>query len=109
QTEEPAFLDRPLDRCALRGKLLVALPVDQFAFIVIGLVADRVPTLVAVEIQVAVRFHGPPDRLAGVVVLLLGGPNETIVRNAKFIEQLTKIARHLVRKLAGSDAKIPRL
>src|SRR5690606_33816631 len=51
----------------------------------------------------------PPDRLAGAVMLVLGGPNETIVRNTKFIEQLAKIAGHFIRKLAGSDAKIPRL
>ena len=62
QAEEPAFLDGPFDRRSLWRQARAALPVGQFLFLVIRLVTDRIPTLVAVEIQVPICLHRFPDR-----------------------------------------------
>jgi hypothetical protein len=61
------------------GESFTPLPLDQFAFVVIGLVAHRVPALVAIEIEIAIGLHALPDFLAGAVVALLGGAQEHII------------------------------
>src|SRR4051795_7972938 len=51
KAEEPALLDRPFDRRALRRQLCASLIVGELVFLVISLVADGVPTFVAVEVK----------------------------------------------------------
>jgi hypothetical protein len=42
------------------------------------------------------------------MVSILTGPEEAIIRDIKLIEQVTKMARHLVGKRARSDAQVAR-
>src|SRR5205085_11652223 len=83
EPEEPALLDRPVDRRALGGELLPAVGGNQLFLVIISLVADRIPTLVAAEIDVATRRHRLPDRLAGPEMRRLGGADEAIVGNVQ--------------------------
>ena len=59
-------------------------PVDQLALVVKGLVADRIPALVAVEVEVAARLHRLPQGDAGAVVARLGRAHERIVGDIQF-------------------------
>ena len=85
QTEEPALLDGPLDGRAVGRELLATLSSDELALIVIRLVADRIPTLVTVEIEVSPLLHRLPDRLAGAVMIGIGSADKAIVRYVKNI------------------------
>ncbi len=100
EAEEPGLLGGPFDRRALRRELVAPLPVGQFLLLVEGLVADRIPAFVAVEIQVAGVRHRLPDRLAGGVMLGLDGADETIVRNIEYVGHFMEIAGHFVSKFA---------
>ena len=104
QPEEPALLDRPFDRRALRRQLRAVFADDQLVFFVIGLVADRVPTLVAVEVEVPPLLHRLPDRLARAIMIGLRGADEAIVRDVKSIAHLLEKTRHFVGKCARLDA-----
>ena len=81
QTEEIGLLLGPFDRRAL-GADADAVGADSGLVLgVIGLVADRIPALIAAEIDVAGRDHRIPDRLARPVVARLGGADEVVVGN----------------------------
>jgi hypothetical protein len=108
QAEEPGFLDRPFDRRALRRELFAPLALRQLALVVIGLVAHRVPALVAVEVEVAVRLHRPPDRLARAVVLVLGGAEEAVVGNSRRSNRARKWF-DISSPVARGDAQLARL
>jgi hypothetical protein len=90
--EEPAFLHRPFDLGALGRKPLAAVGGDQLLLVIIGFVADRIPTLVAAEIEVASVGHGLPDRLAGLVMVGLGGADEAVERDVQILVHLAEIA-----------------
>ena len=60
--EEPRLLHGPFDRRALGREFLPPFPFDQLFFAIIGLIADRVPALIAVKIEVAACFHCFPKR-----------------------------------------------
>src|SRR5438067_9820302 len=79
QAEEPAFLNGPFDRRALRRQLRAVIGGDQLVSLVISLVADRVPTLVSIEIEVPPLLHRLPDRLARTIMVGLRGPDEPVV------------------------------
>src|SRR5688572_1036092 len=83
QAKEPGFLDRPVDRCALRRELLAPLPFNQLVVAVEGLVAYRVPALVTPKVEVSGGFHRLPDGDAGRVVPGLGGAHERIIRDVQ--------------------------
>src|SRR3982750_4535458 len=103
QLEEPALLDRPLDRRSLRRELLAAVDSDQLAFVVISLIADRVPTFVAAEVQVSPLLHRLPDRLTGAIMVGLRSQDEAIVRHVKSVAHTLKKTRHFVRECARLD------
>ena len=83
-----------------------ALAFDQFAFVVIGFVANRVPAFVAIEIEVALLLHRLPDRLARAVVIGIGGADKTVVGNVQNIEQFLEMARHFIRELTRRAADV---
>ena len=108
EPEEPAFLDRPFDRRAL-GRDLAPLPVfDQLVLAIIGLVADRVPAFVAIEIQVAIGLHRLPDGLAGAVVVVLRGLDEAIIADIKSVTHFLEILRHFIRQRARRGLQLAR-
>ena len=96
EAEEPAFLDRPVDRRALRRELLAAVGGDQLLLVIIGFVADRIPTLVAAEIEVAARRHCLPDRLARPEMVGLGGADEAVVGNVQGVVHCLERSRHFL-------------
>ena len=91
KAEEPAFLDIPFHRRALRGELHAPFPFGQFLLIVKGLVADRIPAFIAVEIEVAIIRHRLPDRLAGLVMIGLRRADETIIGNIQPVIHILEI------------------
>ena len=99
EAEEPALLHRPFDERALRRELLAAVGDDQLLLAIISLVADRVPTLVAAEIDVAALRHRLPDRLAGLVMGGLGGADEAIEGDIKFPVHLLESRGHFLGEL----------
>ena len=89
-----ALLLDPFDRRAVRAKPLALVVEPRLAFVVIGLVAHRVPAGIFVEIDVAVRLHALPDRVRGAVVARLGGADEVVVRELEFFHHGLE-ARHV--------------
>ncbi|MGY3393286.1 hypothetical protein ACVWW6_005877 [Bradyrhizobium sp. USDA 3311] len=83
QAEEVALLLDPFDRRALRPEAHAVVVQARLVFGVVGFVAHRVPARIGVGIDVAVRFHAPPDLLGGAVVLLFGGADETVERHVE--------------------------
>ena len=106
QAEEPRLFLGPFDRRTLRRELLSALPFDQFLFIVIGFVADRIPAFIPVKIQIALGFHSLPDGPACLVMILVGRPDEPIVSDIQPVEEILERTRHLVGKFPRSLAKV---
>ena len=104
QTEKPAFLDRPLNRRPLWGKLRIALAFDQFAFVIISFVADGIPAFIAVEIKVALGLHRLPNGLTGFVVILFNCSDKTVKADVERIIHCAEIARHLIGEFARRDA-----
>src|SRR5437763_12896452 len=98
QAEEPAFLDGPLDRRPLRRKLRAVFSGRELILFVISFVANRIPTLVAIEVQVPPLLHCLPYRLTRAVMVGLRGPNVAIVRDVKSIAHLLEQKRYFVRK-----------
>jgi hypothetical protein len=107
QAEEPAFLDRPLDWRALGRQLGAVLRRGQLVFFVIGLIANRVPPFVAIEVKVPLFLHSRPDRLARAIMRLVRRANEKIVRNVKGIAHLLEKTRHFVCELTSLYALRP--
>ena len=103
QLEEPAFLGRPFDRGALGGELVAPCPVSQLLFLVERLVADRIPALVAIEIEIAIGLHRLPDCNTGFVVRGLCSANEAIIGYVKFVAHVFKEARHFVAQCLHLD------
>ncbi len=83
-------------------------PSIEFLLVVEGLVANRIPALVAIEIQVARIVHRLPDRLAGLVVIGFRSADETIARDIEVFCHLTEIRRHFVGKLARGHVAVAR-
>ena len=104
ETEEPAFLDSPFDRRALRRKAVAVLALGQLALVVIRFVADGIPALVTVEIEIAFGFHRAPDRLAGGMMIRFDSADETIVRDIENVIHRPEIAGHFVRQFARRAA-----
>ena len=69
---------------------------DQFGFIVIGLVAHRVPAFVTTKIQVAGGRHALPQRLHQCLVIGVGGADETIEADAQRLIEFTERGHHLI-------------
>src|SRR5690606_39459803 len=61
---------------------------------------------IAVKVEVAVRFHRPPYRLAGAMVILLGSTDETIIRYVELVEPLTEISGHFICQVAWSSPQL---
>src|SRR3546814_10538568 len=61
--EKPTFLNGPFDGRSLWRKARFPFPLDQFFFVVKGLVANGVPAFIPAEIKVAIGLHRLPDRL----------------------------------------------
>ena len=109
QAEEPAFLHRPFDRSALRRQLLPPLACHKLLLVVEGLVAHRIPTLIPVQIEVAIGFHLAPQRLARRMVTGFGRSDEAIVGDVQQVEQIAEIAAHLIGQSARGLALLLRL
>ncbi len=93
QAEEVTLLLDPFNR---RAGGRTADPVVMqccFAFIVIGFITNRVPALVAVEIDIAGRFHAAPQRLRGRVMARLGRADERVIRDVERASHLGKARR----------------
>src|SRR5258708_20666371 len=90
QPKEPALLNRPLNRRAVRRELCAVFGADEFVRLVISLVADRVPTFIAIEVKVSPLLHRLPDRSALSIMILLRSANESIVRHLKHIAHVLK-------------------
>ncbi len=99
ETEEPAFLDRPLDRRTLWRELLAILAVYDLLVAIIGFVAHRVPALVAAGVKIAGIRHGLPDRLAGIMVRGLSRADKAVIADAKSIIHFLEVGRHFFGKL----------
>ena len=91
QTKKPAFLGGPFNRSTLRRELLAPFPVYQFAFIVIGFIANRIPAFVAIKIEIAAGFHPPPQLLAGRVMSGFARALEDIVTYIQTVTHLYEI------------------
>src|SRR5678816_433737 len=91
EAEEPGLLRRPFDRRALWRELFAPFPVDKLAVIVECLVADRVPTFVTVEIEVAGSLQRLPDGDARFVMTWFRGAYKCIIRNIKSRTHSTEI------------------
>ena len=91
ETKEPAFLNGPFDRCALGRELLAALALGQLALVVIGFVADRVPAFVAIEIEVAIRFHAPPQFLGRGMVARFRGAQEYVIGHIQSVAHINEM------------------
>src|SRR5690606_12724459 len=96
------------DGRALGRELLSALPFGQFLFLVKGFVADRIPALIAIEIEIAGVLHRLPDRLAGLVMGGLGGADETIARNIELRRHLAEISRYFIGEFARRHVAVAR-
>ena len=95
EPEEPAFLNRPFDRGALRREFFAPLTRrDQLALVVIGFVTNRIPAFVAIGIEIALGLHQPPQFLTGQVMARLGGALKHVVRNIQSIAHIHEILRH---------------
>ena len=80
EAEEIALLLHPFDRRSGLGREPRAVLVQMgLVFGVIGLIADRVPAGIFVEIDVTGCLHPPPDRLRGPIMARLGGADEIVV------------------------------
>jgi len=94
QPEEVALLLDPFYRGAMRAETLPALAETRFALVVIGLVADRIPARVFVEIDIAGRLHPFPDSFRGATVTRFGGADEVVVRAVELLHHRLE-ARHV--------------
>ena len=109
QPEEIALLLHPFDRRAgLGGNAHLLLVQVRLALGVIGLVADRVPAGVLVEIDVAVRLHPLPDRFRGAVVALFRGMDEVVVRALQPLDHLLEQRHVAVAQLARGQPQLGR-
>src|SRR4029453_19621570 len=93
----------PPDRRSLRPDTHPLLVEARLVLVVIGLVADRVPAGIFVEIDVAVRLHPLPDCLRGAMVTLLGGADEVIVRAVHAFDHGLKTRHGAIDQLARRD------
>src|SRR3546814_16194303 len=64
EPEEPCLLSSPFDRGAV-GRELAPFPLDQFLLVVKRLFANRIPALIAIELEVAGSGHALPPRPCG--------------------------------------------
>ena len=108
EAEEIALLLDPLDRRALRSEPHAVVVQARLVLGVIGLVAHRVPAGIGVGIDVAVRFHAPPDLLAGAMVLLFGGADEAVERHVQPLVHLLEAAGIAGRERGGRQALVLR-
>ena len=86
EPEEIALLLDPFDRRAERLAAHAVVADGRFLLVEIGFLPHRIPAAVAVEVDVAIRRHALPDRLAGLVVPLLGGADEVVVGAAERLD-----------------------
>ena len=104
QAEEPAFLDGPFHRRALRRQLRAPFPLDQFLLVVKGFVAHRIPAFVSAEIQVAIGLHRLPNRLARAMMIGFAGADETVMADIQAVVHRLEIAGHFIGQRARLDA-----
>src|SRR6202008_3024533 len=78
EAEEVRLLLHPFYRRALRAETHAVLAERGLLLGVVGFVAHRVPAGIAIEIDVAVLLHAPPDLLGRAMVLLLRGTDEAV-------------------------------
>src|SRR3546814_9207644 len=79
KAEEPAFLHGPFHRRALGGELCAPLSLCQFLLVVKSLVPDRIPPLIAAEIDIPIRLLRLPQRLARGMMGRFGGADESVI------------------------------
>src|SRR3546814_8846435 len=91
EPEEPCLLSSPFDRGAV-GRELAPFPLDQFLLVVKRLVANRIPALIAIEIEVAGSGHALPQRLGGGVMLGFDSADET--RSEEHPSELPSLMRN---------------
>ena len=104
EAEEVAFLLDPLDRRA-RGPPARSVGADRdLALVEIGLVPHRVPAGVARQVDVAVRFHAPPELLRGGQVVGVGRADEAVERAVHPLRHGAEPARKVVDEGARGDA-----
>src|SRR3546814_6500554 len=103
EPEEPCLLSSPFDRGAV-GRELAPFPLDQFLLVVKRLVANRIPALIAIEIEVAGSGHALPQRLGGGVMIGFDSADESIMRDVQFRSHILKIAGHFDGECADRDA-----
>ncbi|MGY4454086.1 hypothetical protein ACVWZR_008746 [Bradyrhizobium sp. i1.3.1] len=108
QAEEIALLLDPFDWRALRSEAHAVVVQARLVLGVIRLVAHRVPAGIAVGVDVAVRFHAPPDLLAGAMVLLFGGADEAVERHVQTLVHLLEAASIAGRERGRGQALVLR-
>src|SRR3546814_14659884 len=105
EPEEPCLLSSPFDRGAV-GRELAPFPLDQFLLVVKRLVANRIPALIAIEIEVAGSGHALPQRLGGGVMIGFDSADESIMRDVQFRRHILTLAGHFVGACADRDATL---
>ena len=108
QAEEIGLLLRPFHGRPLRPKPHPIRAEHGFAFGVKGFVADGVPALIAVEIDVARLLHAPPDFAHKLEMARLARRDEIVVADLKRRQHVLELRRVLVRQLIGRDAELGR-
>ena len=108
QAEEVRLLLLPRDFRAGGRRIALAVANLGFGFLVVGLVAHRVPTAILFQIDVAGRLHAPPKLLAGRVVAGLGGADKIVVGEVQCERHLLEACRVAVGEFAHAHAFLGR-
>jgi hypothetical protein len=80
----------------------------RLVFCVVGLVADRVPAGVRVEVDVAGFFEPAPDGLRRFVVVFISGADEPVEGRSEGELGVAEVLRVVVGEFLGRDAELVR-
>src|SRR5690606_34611368 len=94
-------------RTGRRGEAFVLASLG-LRFLVVGLVAYRVPAAVFLHVDVAGRLHAPPQLLACGVVAWLRRADEVAIGKRKYARHLAEAGRVAIRELARAQALLDR-